>query len=103
VTAPTTGVEQTTAVVPSQIQLLQNYPNPFNPSTQITYTLAKRSTVALIVYDLLGREVSTLVNEIKEAGTYTVTLNGAKLSSGVYFYRLQSGSFVQTKKMVLLK
>jgi hypothetical protein len=87
----------------THFQLYQNYPNPFNPKTRITFLIAKRGKVSLIVYDLLGREVSTLVDEVKEVGSYSVILNDAKLSSGVYFYRLSSGSFVQTKKMLMIK
>jgi len=97
------GIQNGNTNQPYKYGLNQNYPNPFNPSTQITYTIAKRGTVTLVVYDLLGREVSRLVNEVKEAGSYTATLNGARLSSGVYFYKLSSGSFVQTKKMLLMK
>jgi hypothetical protein len=88
---------------PYQYSLGQNYPNPFNPTTQIKYAIAKPGMATLIVYDLLGRELCTLVNEVKQPGNYTASWNAAKLSSGVYFYRLKSGSFAQTKKMVLLK
>jgi hypothetical protein len=85
--------------------LFQNYPNPFNPSTVIKYSIEKAGQVYLKVYDLLGREVSTLVDEHQVAGTYTVTFNttGQSFSSGVYFYRLESGSFVATHKLILLK
>ncbi len=88
---------------PKQFALEQNYPNPFNPTTTISYQLPVASTVTLKVYDVLGREVMTLVNGKQEAGVYNLSLNGATLSSGVYFYRLQSGNFVQTKKMMLVK
>ena len=84
-------------------RLEQNYPNPFNPTTNITYVLPKAENVSLKVYDVLGREVATLVNEVKPAGAYTVPFNASNLASGVYFYKLQSGSFVQTKKMMLVK
>jgi hypothetical protein len=97
------GIQNGNTNQPYVYQLNQNYPNPFNPSTQITYTIAKRGTVSLVVYDLLGREVSKLVNEVKDVGSYMATLNSARLSSGVYFYRLKSGSFVQTKKMLMMK
>jgi hypothetical protein len=79
-------------------RLEQNYPNPFNPTTNITYVLPKAENVSLKVYDVLGREVATLVNEVKPAGAYTVPFNASNLASGVYFYKLQAGSFVQTKK-----
>jgi carboxyl-terminal processing protease len=88
---------------PAKFSLSQNYPNPFNPSTVISYQLPVYSHVTLKVFDLLGREVATLVNEEKRAGSYEVTFNGKNLSSGVYFYRLQAGEFVQTKKLILQK
>ena len=84
-------------------ELKQNYPNPFNPSTVITYTVAERGRVNLKIYDILGREVATLINEEKPAGQYNVKFNAANLPSGVYLYRLQAGENVQTKKMILLK
>ena len=88
---------------PESYRLLQNYPNPFNPLTTIQYAIGKRQFVSLKVYDISGREVAALVNEIKNPGTYVVDFNGSKLSSGIYFYRLETGSFIQTKKMILLK
>jgi hypothetical protein len=91
------------AGAPKQFALEQNYPNPFNPTTTISYQLPVASQVSLKVYDVLGREVMTLVNGKQEAGVYNLSLNGATLSSGIYFYRLQSGNFVQTKKMMLVK
>ncbi len=84
-------------------KLFQNYPNPFNPSTRIDYSIPRSSFVTLKVYDILGREVATLVNEEKPAGNYEVEFNGSNLSSGVYFYRIEAESFVSTKKLVLLK
>jgi pectate lyase len=98
-----TGVVTNNRANPATFCLEQNYPNPFNPTTTIVYTIPQYSKVALMVYDVLGRQIATLVNELKSAGTYTVLLNVSKLSSGVYFYRFQSGSFVQTRKMLLLK
>jgi hypothetical protein len=83
--------------------LSQNYPNPFNPATKIKYQITKPGKVKLGVYDMLGREIETLVNEEKNTGVYEVTFEGTKLPSGVYFYRIQTGDFVQTKKMILLK
>ncbi len=101
---PTVSVEQV-SVVPVKYTLSQNYPNPFNPSTKIKYSIEKPGNVSLKVYDMLGREVSTLVDENQVAGTYTVTFNtaGQSFSSGVYFYRLESGSFGATHKLLLLK
>ncbi len=88
---------------PSEFLLSQNYPNPFNPSTTIDYQIPKASNVTIKVYDLLGKEVATLVNEEKAAGTYTVNFNADNLSSGLYIYQIKSGNFIQTKKMTLLK
>lgn len=98
-----TDVEQDQSAIPNEFSLMQNFPNPFNPSTVIKYTLPIRSMVSLTLYNVLGREVTTLVNEVKEAGKYDIDFNGSSLTSGVYFYRLQAGSFVQTRKMILLK
>lgn len=81
----------------------ENYPNPFNPSTTFRYELPKSSMVRLNVYNILGREVTALVNERKSAGAFEVKFDAAGLPSGVYFYRLQAGDFVATKKLVLLK
>ncbi len=91
------------AGLPKQFTLAQNYPNPFNPTTLITYQLPVASEVSLKIYDALGREVATLVNGRQEAGLYTQPFNAANLSSGIYFYRLQAGNFVATKKMMLVK
>jgi len=89
--------------VPSNYRLLQNYPNPFNPSTNIKYDLPKEGLVTLRVYDILGKEVKTLVNEFERAGTYKITFNASDLPSGIYFYRLSSKNFNQVKKFILLK
>jgi hypothetical protein len=91
------------AGMPRTFELGQNYPNPFNPTTLISYQLPVASEVSLKVYDVLGREVMTLVNGKQDAGSYNLNFNASNLSSGVYFYRLQAGSFVQTKKMMLVK
>jgi hypothetical protein len=96
-------VNNNSLVVPEGYELFQNYPNPFNPSTTIEYSISKESRVSIIVYDITGREIETLVNEVKRAGYYTVQFNASRLSSGIYFYRITSGDFVQTKKMVLIK
>ena len=83
--------------------LYNNYPNPFNPSTKIKYSLPRQSHITLKVYDILGKEITSLVNEEKPSGNYQVQFNAANLPSGVYFYRIQSGDFIQTKKMILMK
>jgi len=83
--------------------LSQNYPNPFNPSTQISYTIPKASAVTLTIYDILGRQVATLVNAKNEPGEHSISWNALSVPSGVYFYRIVAGSFVQTKKMMLMK
>jgi hypothetical protein len=88
---------------PDTYNLAQNYPNPFNPTTNIRYSIPQRSSVSLKVYDILGNEVAALVNEEKDQGVYTVTFNATGFSSGIYFYTLQAGDFIQTNKMLLLK
>ncbi|WKZ69062.1 MAG: T9SS type A sorting domain-containing protein [Melioribacteraceae bacterium] len=88
---------------PTEFALYQNYPNPFNPSTRIKYQVANTAKVNLIVYDILGREIATLVNEIKPVGTHEVEFDASELPSGIFFYRLQSGDFTQTKKMMVIK
>ncbi len=106
------GVEdETDASKPQDFELLQNYPNPFNPTTNITYVIARSGatrqsaalSVQLKVYDALGREVATLVNAKQAPGKYSVQFNAAELPSGVYFYTLRAGNFVQTRKMILMK
>ena len=96
--------------IPKTSSLSQNYPNPFNPVTRIRYTVGGNrgegfggSDVSLVVYDILGRQVAVPVNEKKQPGTYSVQFGGSGLASGVYFYRLTVGNFVQTRKMVLAK
>ena len=103
VTSPVTEIFSQNENNNLEFALANNYPNPFNPSTIIKYTIPKQNFVELKIYDILGREVATLVNEEKSAGNYEINFNGSKLSSGVYFYRLQAGSFVSTKKFVMLK
>ncbi|MGB5893743.1 MAG: T9SS type A sorting domain-containing protein, partial [Ignavibacteriaceae bacterium] len=87
----------------TEFTLMHNYPNPFNPSTIIKYDIRERTNVELKVFDILGREVISLVNEEQPVGSYEVEFNAANLSSGVYFYKLQAGSFVETKKMLFMK
>jgi hypothetical protein len=98
-----TGVEESPTAIPYRFELAQNYPNPFNPSTKIQYTLKNTGNVRLSVYDLLGREVAVLVNGVRSAGSHEVTFSRPDLGSGVYFYKLQAGGQVMTKKMVLMK
>jgi hypothetical protein len=97
-----TGVDDA-ASMPTEYDLSQNYPNPFNPSTKIGFRVTDYGLVTLTVYDVLGREVQTLVNEERQAGAHSVEWNAAGAASGVYFYRLQAGGFVETKKMLLLR
>jgi hypothetical protein len=97
--------------IPGEYKLFQNYPNPFNPVTKIKfdvaqhtpYPLSRGENVSLKIYDITGREIQTLENEKLNPGTYEVTFDGSKFASGVYFYQLRSGEFVETKKLVLLK
>jgi hypothetical protein len=89
--------------LPKEFSLYQNYPNPFNPATTIHYSLPLEGLVTLKVYNTIGEEVAILVNEEKPAGSYEVDFNGSELTSGIYFYKLQAGSFIETKKMVLMK
>jgi hypothetical protein len=98
-----TAVKRNAREIPDRFSLSQNYPNPFNPLTVIGYQLPVNTLVTLKVYDILGRLVTTLVEDRQSAGTHSVTFNASNLSSGVYFYRLTAGSYVQTKKLMLLK
>jgi hypothetical protein len=95
--------DQISEAIPSTYYLFQNYPNPFNPATTINYSLPIKSRVELVVYNTLGEEVIQLVNRENEAGSYSVELDANGLSSGIYFYRLQAGDFIETKKMMLMK
>jgi photosystem II stability/assembly factor-like uncharacterized protein len=97
------GLENVSSKLPPDFQLSQNYPNPFNPQTKIKFDVPKASFIKLIIYDLLGREVVTLVNKELRPGTYEADWNASSFSSGVYFYRIVSGDFIETKKMVLMK
>lgn len=89
--------------IPKDYELFYNYPNPFNPTTIIRYALPKDGLVTLKVYDVLGREVKTLINEFKPAGSYNVTFDASNLASGVYIYQLRAGDFVANKKLILMK
>ncbi len=97
------GASESVGSVPTKVALNQNYPNPFNPTTMIRYELTEASPVKLQVFDMLGRVVATVVNERRDAGIYEVPFNASGLSSGTYFYRLQAGTFIETKKMMLIK
>ena len=99
----TTGIKPVAEQFPDAFKLEQNYPNPFNPVTKITYELPVSNFVKLVIYDILGREIAVLVNEKQLAGKYSVTWDAANYPSGVYFYKLITGDFTQTKKMMLLK
>jgi hypothetical protein len=100
-------VQSISSEVPTETKLFQNYPNPFNPITTIKYQIAKNSFVKLTIYDLLGREVQTLVNEKQSAeggaGTYQVNWDASNFASGVYFYKLTTQTFSNTRKLVLIK
>jgi hypothetical protein len=106
---PALVVSSTTAVgapgggVPDRFALEQNYPNPFNPSTSIAYQLPIAGMVRLVVHDLLGREVAVLVNDTRNAGSYSVSFDASGLGSGTYLYTLSAGTFRETKRMVIVK
>jgi photosystem II stability/assembly factor-like uncharacterized protein len=97
------GISNNTGAIPSEFKLMQNYPNPFNPSTTISYNIAKREKVSLKVFDMMGKEVYTLVNTAQDAGSYNIVFNASNLSSGVYFYKLETEDFSDTKKMIIVK
>jgi type IX secretion system substrate protein len=105
---PLVGIHEITGELPKQFKLYQNYPNPFNPVTKITFDIPghfeqRTSNVELIIYDILGREVATLVNEELKPGKYEVEWNAVNYPSGIYYYQLTPGNFTQTRKMILLK
>ena len=89
--------------MPDIFNLSQNYPNPFNPATTIKFDIAKASLVKLSVFDITGKEIEVLTNERLNPGTYSVKWDAGKVSSGIYFYRLTAGDFIQTRKMILVK
>ena len=97
------GVPKNLNELPGSFLLGQNYPNPFNPSTKIEFSLPKDEFVSIKIFDVVGREVTTLISKDMKAGTYEVEFNASRLSSGVYFYRMESGSFTKTKKMMIVK
>jgi hypothetical protein len=98
-----TALRQLSQEVPTKYSVSQNYPNPFNPTTSIKFTVPKSGFVSLKVYDILGRQVADLVNQVKSAGTYIVDFDASTLTSGMYFYKFESNDFVSVKKMVLVK
>ncbi|KAA3657868.1 MAG: T9SS C-terminal target domain-containing protein, partial [Calditrichaeota bacterium] len=101
---PVTGVEEDVlSGIPTEFSLSNNYPNPFNPSTQIEFALPKNEHVRLVVFNVLGREVATLINGPMDAGFHKVTFDASHLSSGVYLYRFEAGKTLLTKKMTLFK
>ncbi len=97
------GIEDLNQGIPTEFELVQNYPNPFNPTTNIKYAVSESGLVSIMVYDLIGREVATLVNEVKSPGYYEVEFNAENFASGIYLYRMFVSDFVQVKKMSLLK
>jgi photosystem II stability/assembly factor-like uncharacterized protein len=102
------GIQNVSTEIPREFMLYQNYPNPFNPTTKIKFDLragvrSQKSEVKLVIYDIIGREIQTLVNELLQPGTYEVIFDGSNLPSGIYFYQLKAGEFIETKKLILLK
>ncbi len=97
------AVEQSSLTVPGEFQLQQNYPNPFNPTTTIEFALPKQSNVTLKLFDILGREVATLVDDELESGVHKINFDAQDLASGIYFYRIHAEGFLKTKKLMLLK
>ncbi|MSQ46466.1 MAG: T9SS type A sorting domain-containing protein, partial [Ignavibacteria bacterium] len=102
-TGALTAIGDDNNVAVKSFELVQNYPNPFNPATTIRYQVPNASNVSLKVYNMMGQEVATLVNGMKEAGNHTITFDGTKLASGVYLYQINAGSFQDVKKMILMK
>jgi len=103
-----TGINQFSENIPDRFELFQNYPNPFNPNTIIRFNIPidvkhEKSNVKLIIYDILGREVVTLINEKLSPGIYSVDFDGTMFASGVYFFKIQAGTYSELKKMILLK
>ena len=98
-----TSIEEQKVSLPEEFNLDQNYPNPFNPTTTIAFSIPEDSDVRLVIYDMLGRQVATLVDETKSAGSYDVTFNAENLASGTYIYRLHAGENLKTRTMTLVK
>jgi hypothetical protein len=103
ITATPLGINHQSNQIPKTYSLAQNFPNPFNPTTLIKYGIPKQGLVTIVVYDILGKEVSTLINEVKQAGTYEINFNASNLTSGVYFYKITTNDFTDVKKMMLIK
>jgi len=99
----TTGVEQTTTDLPSGYTLSQNYPNPFNPTTTMEFSMPQSGFASLKVYDLLGREIATLLNEERPAGSFRATFDASRLTSGTYYYVLKAGRYTATRTMIYVK
>jgi hypothetical protein len=97
------GITNISSEIPEKFSLSQNYPNPFNPASTIKFAITKLGDVRIIVYDAMGREIQTLVNEKLQAGMYEISFDGSRLTSGVYFYKLITNGYTETKKMLLLK
>jgi hypothetical protein len=98
-----TSVEYVDTAVPASYALYQNYPNPFNPATSIQYSIPQAEFVTLKIYDILGKEVKTLVHEYRQPGIYRVSFEGGNLSSGVYLYKVTAGPFTNVKRMILVR
>lgn len=103
ISADNNSIVKEVSAIPTEFALQQNYPNPFNPSTAINYDLPVGSFVTMKIFDITGREIATLVNEMQNAGSYNIRFDGSNFASGVYFYRIQAGEFTQLKKMFLIK
>ena len=98
------GIQNTNTGLPASIELKQNYPNPFNPETIISFSLDKPKNVSLVIYDMLGKEVKTLINGMVKPGEHKIKFDASEIPAGVYFYTLKTGNeFTQTKKMILVK
>ncbi len=97
------NLSESFTIEPGDYSLSQNYPNPFNPTTVIKYSVPEKNQVTIKIYNVLGSQVATLVNEVKPAGNYEVSFNASELSSGVYYYTISAGKFTSTKKMILMK
>ena len=98
-----TSINDSGRRLPTNITLYQNYPNPFNPTTNIRYQLATNNNVSLKIYDITGKEIITLINQHQTAGYHSVVFDASGLASGIYFYQLKAGSFIQQKKLLLLR